>query len=63
MTKEDIERMRALDEAAEEAGGFVDFLPNRNISYDYRKMLAYCKDKGIEPLDLTIRELNTFVIM
>ena len=62
MSNEDIIKMRALDEAAEKAGGFVSAVNDKNIEYDYRKIIAYCKKKGIEPIDLTIRELNTFIL-
>ena len=37
-------------------------LKDTDVHYDYRKIVKYCKEKGIEPVDLTIRELNTFVI-
>lgn len=30
--------------------------------YDYRAISKYCKEKGIEPLDMTIRELNSFIV-
>ena len=62
MSNEDIIKMRALDEAAEKAGGFVSPVSAQDIEYDYRKIIKYCKEKGIEPIDLTIRELNTFII-
>lgn len=62
MSNEDIAKMKALDEAAEKAGGFVSYINEKNIDYDYRKIIAYCKKKGIEPIDLTIRELNTFIL-
>lgn len=62
MSNEDKIKMRELDEAAEKAGGFVSAISEKNIEYDYRKIIAYCKKKGIEPIDLTIRELNTFIL-
>lgn len=62
MSNEDIIKMRALDEAAEKAGGFVSAVSAQDIDYDYRKIAEYCKKKGIEPIDLTIRELNTFIV-
>ena len=34
--------------------------PKQHVKY--RELLKYCKEKGIEPLDLTIREYNRFVI-
>lgn len=61
MSEQEIRDMRELDELAEKAGGFVSFL-NNSVHYDYRKIILYCKDKGIEPIDLTIRELNQFVL-
>lgn len=62
MSNEEIIKMRDLDEAAEKVGGFVSAISEKNIEYDYRKIIAYCKKKGIEPIDLTIRELNTFIL-
>lgn len=56
------QEMRELDEAAERAGGYVAFMPNPEQHVKYRELLKYCKEKGIEPLDLTIREYNRFVI-
>lgn len=62
MSEEEMEAMRALDEAAERAGGYVSpSFPNA-LHYDCRKIIAYCREKGIEPLDLTIRELHQFII-
>ena len=29
--------------------------------YDYRSLDIYCKKKGIEPVDMTIRELQQFI--
>ena len=60
----DLERkkMIALDEAAEKAGGFVSMVKSEDIHYDYRAIDKYCKEKGIEPVDMTIRELNTFIV-
>ena len=56
------QEIRELDEAAERAGGYVAFMPNPKQHVKYRELLNYCKEKGIEPLDLTIREYNRFVI-
>lgn len=61
MSHEDIKKMRELDEAAEIAGGFTAFSEN-NVHYDYRGISRYCKEKGIEPVDMTIREFNRFII-
>ncbi len=62
MSHEDIKKMRALDEAAEAAGGFTAVSSTHDIHYDYREISRYCKEKGIEPVDMTIRELNRFII-
>ena len=59
-----IKKLSELDDAAAEAGGYVAF--NSNVEnephYDYRAISKYCKEKGIEPLDMTIRELNSFIV-
>lgn len=62
MSNEERIKMNALDEAAEKAGGYVIGMVNKDTKYDLRKMINYCKQKGIEPIDLTIRELNQFII-
>ena len=62
MSNLDIERMKELDEAAEKAGGFVSMLKSDEIHYDYREIIKHCKKRGIQPVDLTIRELNSFII-
>ena len=61
MSEREIRERDELDELAEAAGGYVA-LPSQETHYDYRKILKYCKDKGIEPIDLTLRELAQFVI-
>ena len=52
-----------LDEAAEKAGGYVDYNPNRPlvVDADYRAMSRYCIEKGIKPMDLTEEEYKTFL--
>ena len=59
-----IKKLSELDDAAAEAGGYVAF--NSDVEnephYDYRAISKYCKEKGIEPLDMTIRELNAFIV-
>ena len=62
MSNEDIRKMEELDEAAEKAGGFLSPISSEKTRYDYRKISKYCREKGIEPIDMTIRELNRFVI-
>ncbi len=62
MSKDEIKKMKELDEAAERAGGFTSPFSADEIHYDYREIIRYCKEKGIEPIDMTIRELNRFVV-
>jgi len=52
-----------LDEAAEKAGGYVDYTPGRvlSIDADYRTMSKYCLEKGIKPMDLTEDERKMFI--
>ena len=62
VSQEEIKKLELLDEAAEKAGGFVSLVSGKDIHYDYRKINEYCKKRGIEPIDLTIRELNSFIV-
>ena len=62
MSELERKKMIALDEAAEKAGGFVSMVKSEDIHYDYRAIDKYCKEKGIEPVYMTIRELNTFIV-
>ena len=52
----------ALDEAAERAGGYVDYRPGEPLimDYDYHAMSTYCHRKGITHADLTDEELKRF---
>lgn len=61
MTEQERRDMIELDRLAEEAGGYVDPRPS-DIHYDLRAIAKFCKEKGIEPIDMTIRELNRFII-
>jgi len=51
-----------LDEAAEKAGGYVDYTPGKPliIDYDYRAMSDYCRSKGIKPIELPEEERKMF---
>ena len=62
MSEQDMKRMIEFDNAADKAGGYVSPLIKDNANYDYRKLHAYCQEKKIDPLDLTIRELDKFII-
>ena len=52
----------SLDEVAENAGGYVDYIPGRPlvIDYDYRALSDYCRAKGIKPMDLPEEERKQF---
>jgi hypothetical protein len=61
VTEEERRIWNALDEAAEEAGGYV-VMPKRPliIEYDYRAMTEYCRKKGVSKMELTEEELKLF---
>lgn len=62
MSENELKRMRELDEAAENAGGFLAPLTKFEARYDYRALVEYCREREIEPLDITIRELQRFAL-
>lgn len=62
MSEEERKKMKALDDAAEKAGGYVSNILNKDTKYNLRELIKYCKNKGIEPIDLTLRELSNFII-
>lgn len=62
MSEEERREMAALDEAAEKAGGYVLNMVNKDTRYNLRELISYCREKGIEPIDLTLRELSNFII-
>ena len=62
MSRDELIKMRKLDEAAEKSGSFISSVSEKDIHYNYREINRYCKEKGIEPIDLTIRELNQFIV-
>lgn len=62
MTEQQRKDMQLLDEIAERAGGYVEPLFQSDIRYDYRKLSQYCKEREIDPQDLTLRELKKFII-
>lgn len=64
MSEKEFNEICNLDNLADEAGGFVDVnsVSENEIHYDYRAILSYCKDKNIEPIDMTIREMKNFVL-
>lgn len=62
MSEQEIREMNELDDLAEKFGGYVCTEIPDALHYDYRKIIEYCRENGIEPLDLTIREMQSFVI-
>ena len=50
-----------LDEAAQEAGGYLAPPSKRNMDADYHAMSLYCRKKGIKPMDLTDEEYESFL--
>ena len=59
----DLQDLKTLDDLADEAGGYVMYFPEyqRTHGVDMKALNAYCAEKGIEPLDLTGREYNSFI--
>lgn len=64
MSEKDFHEICEIDIIAEEAGGFVDNNSSfsNEVHYDYRSILSYCKERNIEPIDMTIREMQKFII-
>jgi hypothetical protein len=54
-----------LDEAASKAGGYVAYTPGKKliVEYNLRELSMYCREKGVEPIDLSEDELNVFRIV
>lgn len=63
MSETERKGMIELDEAAEKAGGYVSNILGKDTHYNLRKLISYCKEKGIEPADLTLRELSKFILV
>ena len=65
MSNEEKNRMYELDDIAEQAGGYVDQNSDAHIGtirYDYRAIMHYCRKNNMQPIDMTIREMQQFVI-
>jgi len=61
--QDDKKREISLDDAAEKAGGYVDYAPGRPlvIDADYHAMSNYCLKKGVQPIELTEEEYKVFM--
>lgn len=64
MSEKEFMEVCELDNIADEAGGFVAYQPTdeNEVQYDYRAIIEYCRKRGIEPLDMTIREMQQFIV-
>ena len=64
MSENEFKKMCEIDTIAEEAGGYVAYHPSyeNEVIYNYRAIIEYCQKRGIEPLDLTIREMQQFIV-
>ena len=62
MSDNERKAMVELDEIAEKSGGYVSPLFKDNVHYDYRKILAYCRERKMDPRDLKIKELDQFLV-
>jgi hypothetical protein len=64
MLEKEFERLITLDDAAEEAGGFVAWNPNSNKEpqYDYPALSKFCKEKNIDPVKLSQEEWARFLV-
>ena len=59
MTEDSKKAMIALDDAADEAGGYV--VPNcEPCEFDLRRIIKYAQEKGIRPDELTDEEREQF---
>ena len=51
-----------LDDAAAEAGGYVEYYPGKKfiMEHDYRAAIDYSRKKGIKTADMTDEEWDIF---
>jgi len=61
LSKNELDKWDALDEAAVKSGGYLA-TPKRPlvIEHDYRAISRYCTERGINPVDLADDELKKF---
>ena len=61
MSKVEFQKICALDDIIDQEGGLgLDAFGHAR--YDYRAILNHAKERNIDPVDMTIRELSRFVI-
>jgi len=60
---DDLTREQTIDEVAEEAGGYVRYIPGVPlvVEADYRAMSRYCIERGISSDELTDEEYSMFL--
>jgi hypothetical protein len=61
MSKSEFEKICELDDVIEQEGG-LGLDPFGNARYDYRAIIKHAQSRNIEPIDMTIRELNQYVV-
>jgi ribosomal protein S18 acetylase RimI-like enzyme len=63
MVKHLYDKNATLDDIADESGGYVDYCPDPNEKFGFDKagFEAYCRLKGKDALDMTVREQNIFI--
>ena len=61
MSKNEFKKICSLDDIIDQEGG-LGLDPFGDARYDYRAIIKHAKERNIEPIDMTIRELNQFVI-
>ncbi|MCL2018930.1 MAG: hypothetical protein FWG70_04145 [Oscillospiraceae bacterium] len=61
MSENEFKKMCELDDIIDQEGG-LGLDPFGNARYDYRAIVKHAKERNIEPIDMTIRELNQFIV-
>jgi len=53
---------KTIDEAAEEAGGYVEYYPGKKfiMEHDYRAAIEFCNARGTKTADMTDEEWDMF---
>lgn len=64
MSEKEFKSICEIDNIAEQYGGYVDSTNDveSEVHYDYRAIIAYCREKKMQPIDMTIREMQQFVL-
>jgi len=62
MSRTEFEKICSLDDVIDQEGG-LGLDPFGSTHYDYRAIIEHAKERNIDPIDLTVRELGQFVII